>query len=118
MTKIICAKCKISKDESQFGRKNNKRLQSYCKPCLYEYQTKRWIDRKIWAISYKGGRCNKCNQEFPYYVMDFHHIDRTSKLYDWNKMRLVSMEKLKTELEKCILLCANCHRIVEFELLH
>lgn len=109
-----CSFCKKELPlESFYEKGKENRKQSYCKVCLCKVQTERWIERKKWAVNYKGGICMLCKKEFPYYVYDFHHVDRKNKLYSWNKMRLVSINKLKLELDKCELLCANCHRIKE-----
>lgn len=67
--------------------------------------------RKLWAISYLGGCCSKCKQEFHPAVYEFHHTKPEEKDRDPSKMMTLSQERLKTELDKCILLCANCHRI-------
>lgn len=63
------------------------------------------------AVEYLGGKCMKCGGEFPVYVYDFHHRDPLEK--DKGLARLMSSrwEKIKVELDKCDLLCANCHRI-------
>ena len=72
---------------------------------------KRWNDIKLKAIEYKGGVCVQCNQSFPYPAMQFHHIDPSSKDVSWTKLRLRSWDKITFELDKCVLLCANCHSI-------
>ena len=48
-------------------------------------------------------------------VLDFHHRDATEKSFGIARRRDSSMEKLKTEIEKCDVLCSNCHRITEYE---
>lgn len=68
-------------------------------------------EKKLWAISYLGGCCNSCNGIFHPSVYEFHHKDPTTKDRDPSKMMSLSHEKLQTELDKCVLLCANCHRI-------
>ena len=65
--------------------------------------------KKIKAIEYLGGKCGKCGDD-KWYHLEFHHIknknDSVARLinggYRWS-----SIEK---EIDKCILLCANCHR--------
>jgi hypothetical protein len=60
-----------------------------------------------------GSKCVDCNLSYPnepYVIFDFHHKKPKEKDYDWTKMRLRSWDKIKKELKKCILLCANCHR--------
>ena len=78
---------------------------------LYKNQIQRWINIKKKAIAYKGSKCTHCGNEFPYAAMTFHHVDPSNKSYVWNKLRLKSWDKITNELDKCILLCANCHAI-------
>lgn len=106
-----CSKCDIEKDESQFYRKNKKRLQSMCKECFNEYCIERWKKRKKEAINYMGGVCSDCNNSFHPAAFEFHHLNPSKKEYQWDKMRLISKDKMYTELDKCVMLCANCHRI-------
>lgn len=68
--------------------------------------------RKLEAIEYLGGACSECLQSFPAAVYEFHHLDPLTKDRDPSKMMLMSRERLFNELDKCVLLCANCHRMV------
>lgn len=43
-------------------------------------------------------------------ALDFHHRDPSEKEFDWNKLRKRSWESIAFELDKCDLLCSNCHR--------
>ena len=106
-----CSDCKKDLDESQFYRKTATRLQSKCKNCFNRYCQNRWVQRKEIAVKYKGGKCEDCKSTYPMPVFEFHHLDPSQKEFSWNKMRLVGDEKLYKELDKCVLLCANCHRI-------
>ena len=84
---------------------------SSCKPCRLEYSTLRRKNIKIKALEYKGWCCFKCgliDKEFPQ-IYDFHHIDPRQKDFSISKSNL-TFEKIKKELDKCIVLCANCHR--------
>ena len=65
------------------------------------------------AINYKGGRCAKCGYKTDNSALEFHHVDASSKEFNISKYALGKpWEEIKTELNKCILLCANCHREV------
>lgn len=77
---------------------------------LYRYQTNRWIKRKQKAIEYKGGSCINCGYSKYYGALEFHHLNSQEKDLDWIKLRLTSWDKITAELDKCVLLCANCHR--------
>lgn len=65
------------------------------------------IKKKL--IEYSGGKCEKCGYDrpFPNYY-DFHHKDSDKKDFSISK-RSLCFEKLKVEVDKCILLCKNCH---------
>ena len=71
---------------------------------------------KKWAIDYKGGKCESCGLVPEYLVvLEFHHKDMNEKEFNISResnMCLDSFKKKATpELDKCALLCANCHRI-------
>lgn len=69
---------------------------------------------KTMAIEYKGGRCQICGYSKYQGALDLHHIDPTEKDFGLSqKGKTRSWEKIKVELDKCILLCATCHREVE-----
>lgn len=60
----------------------------------------------------KSKPCMDCGGVFPYYVMDFHHRLRCEKLEQVaNLVSRQSMRRLLDEIEKCDVVCANCHRI-------
>lgn len=111
----FCSFCKEHKMKTNFHIKkyidNKKIYHSYCKKCFSKYCNNRWVKKKLKAIEYKGGKCLDCKQQYPYQVYDFHHLDPNKKEFNWDKLRLRSFEHIKKELEKCVLLCSNCHRI-------
>lgn len=72
--------------------------------------------RKENAVAYKGGKCARCNGVFHYCVYDFHHRDPKNKSFNVKTMTRYKWERVQEELDKCDLLCANCHRMVEREL--
>ncbi len=72
-------------------------------------ETKR--QRKLEAIQYLGGNCKHCGNVFHPAVYEFHHLDPTTKDRDPSKMLSLSWERIIKELDKCLLLCANCHRL-------
>lgn len=118
----ICHSCKEKKLKSEFYSRSDRRegCQPYCKKCSNKFFIERWIERKIWAIEYKGGKCVDCEASypsFPYVIFDFHHLDPSKKDMNWSKIRLTSIQKMKDELDKCVLLCSNCHRVRHHEIL-
>lgn len=69
---------------------------------------------KIMALEYKGGECRICGyKKFPG-ALELHHINKAEKSFGiGDKGYTRSWEKVKAELDKCVLLCANCHREVD-----
>jgi predicted HNH restriction endonuclease len=63
------------------------------------------------AIAYLGGKCRICGYDKCPAAFDFHHIDPMGK--DFNiSSGLTSWDRIVPELDKCVLLCSNCHREV------
>lgn len=88
---------------------------SLCKNCFNQLCVKRWINRKIKYIRYLGGECSCCHIKLNntnYSIFDFHHLNPSEKEYSWEKLRLFSDNRVIQELNKCQLLCSNCHRII------
>ena len=61
----------------------------------------------------KDKPCVDCGNVFPTICMDFHHIESEKK--DNSISRLIKdgygMKRIQQEIDKCVLVCANCHRI-------
>jgi len=127
-----CPVCDSLKEKTLFSKMGNA-----CKECANDRARKHRLERrkdpeyiaefnnkvlekgrenKRKAIDYLGGKCADCEVVYPPYVYDFHHLDMTEKEY--NPSALLSgtrnFEKAKPELDKCVLLCSNCHRIRHF----
>jgi len=72
---------------------------------------------KEMAIEYKGGSCEKCGYNRCPRALEFHHLDPTQKDFGIGyKGYTRSWEKVKEELDKCIMVCANCHREIHYEI--
>ena len=58
----------------------------------------------------KGNKCTLCGYDKCSKALNFHHLDPSKKSFGLSERGLTrSWEKIKLEIEKCILLCANCH---------
>lgn len=80
----------------------------------------RWLDEspkakslKVWMNEIKSNPCSDCGNCFDVCCMDFDHRDGTVKAYNVGSMfaHHYSRELIETEIAKCDLVCANCHRI-------
>lgn len=69
--------------------------------------------RKKELVAYKGGKCERCEEEYHPNVFDFHHHDHNLKKFGVSQANMQrSWGNLLNEVDKCHLLCANCHREV------
>ncbi|MCC7004417.1 HNH endonuclease [Candidatus Nomurabacteria bacterium] len=77
---------------------------------LREAVKRRRIKLRAMAREYKGGCCEICGYKKCQRALSFHHIDPSLKSFGLSDKGLTrSWEKTKSEIDKCILLCANCH---------
>lgn len=60
-------------------------------------------------INYKGGQCQKCGYKKCNTALEFHHLDPSKKEFGLSGLS-IKFETIKPELDKCIMVCANCHR--------
>ncbi len=69
---------------------------------------------KLMAIEYKGGKCQVCNYNKYPGGLDLHHVNpETKKFGIADKGYTRSWDAVKIELDKCVLVCSNCHREIE-----
>jgi formate-dependent nitrite reductase cytochrome c552 subunit len=99
---------------------------STCAECHNTYQ-KAWYKRNPWStnasskrrkqairdmiIKEKSKPCVDCDKAYPYYVMDFDHV-RGDKKFGLGEaaVKMRSLQSIQEEIDKCDLVCANCHR--------
>ena len=104
------------KYRTSYHRKAKKEYGRYeCIACSNDWHKNRARERKIMAVEYKGGKCARCGGVFEPCVYDFHHVDPSTKEYKPSQLFSGKWEKLTVELDKCIMVCANCHRLIHNE---
>ena len=69
--------------------------------------------KKIKSINYLGGKCAICN-ESNLFKLSFHHRDPNEKGFEYGDYSNSRWTKIQNELDKCDLLCHNCHRELHF----
>lgn len=122
----ICIKCLSKKSLNCFYKNKSKKdgLQDYCKDCKKEQDKKSWSKNgEKWSSHYNQKRiealklvndykkerhCEKCLNK-KWYSLDFHHLDPSIKEFNISNGIGYSKENLFNEIEKCIILCKNCH---------
>jgi predicted transcriptional regulator len=111
-----CSMCDTIKLKDEFYKinKNSEKLQSKCKKCNHKLVGKRFKLIKIKMLEYKGNQCVDCGlhvkDTYPC-VFDFHHLDPNEKDKDYYSLRNKKWDEITLELDKCVILCSNCHRI-------
>jgi uncharacterized C2H2 Zn-finger protein len=78
---------------------------------LYDTQMYRWNKLKEKAIEYLGNKCSCCGEKYHPVIYEFHHVNPDTKEYCWNKLRLHKWADITKELDKCVVMCSNCHRL-------
>ena len=100
----LCYRCRV------LGSKNpmyGKRSPSYS-------PNSKGRKRKLWAIKYKGGKCQVCgSSDLIPACYHFHHVKKKTK--GIGSLLYGKFKTLKDELDKCILLCANCHITLHYK---
>lgn len=107
-----CTKCGRELPLTSFYSRGNGKYRSECKDCHKNYVKKKYSERKEKVNEIKKQcKCQKCGETRPY-VLDFHHIDPKTKKFSIARMTSNNnhMEEIENEIEKCVILCANCHR--------
>ena len=75
---------------------------------------RRYKNRIIQAM---GGKCQCCGYDKYDGALELHHINPDEKEFSICDKTYIAWEKIEEELKKCILVCANCHREIEAELI-
>ena len=86
----------------------------------YPAVRKRLKMKALWVAEKKSEACADCGNTYDPVCMDYHHLDETDKKWsislmvngDWSKKRI------QEEMDKCVLLCSNCHRLRHKDDLH
>lgn len=122
-----CGKCGETKARSEFHKNRTKKdgLRNMCKDCSTGYQ-RQYYKRKPKKYNQHNRRnylrnkefvdryrrlciCKECG-ESKWYVLDFHHIKDKDTEVSTLVRNQASIERIKNEIRKCEVLCANCHR--------
>ena len=107
MEKIVLKECK-KHGLTEYALRKDGRYR--CKKCASEAVQKRREKTKELLVEYKGGKCEICGYNRCIGALEFHHINPDEKEFGVGDGDTRSFNKNKEEADKCILVCANCHR--------
>ena len=126
METFRCSRCEKEKDISEKSKRCN-----WCNDCSKAYDRQLYLktkDKQL-ALSRKRiqeardwlkekkeqSQCEQCGEDDPI-VLDFHHKDPATKEFNVSDGVRYSIKRLEAEIDKCIVLCANCHRRLHHKL--
>lgn len=123
--KKLCSKCGFKKSLESFSKKGDG-LQPLCKECQRDYHKQYYIlNKQKYYEKNKRNRhkildyirqikesnpCVDCGLYYPFYIMDFDHITDNKEFNIADGYVATSLVRIKKEIAKCELVCANCHR--------
>ena len=115
----ICTTChkeksfeEFSPDKRRFDGRNPQ-----CRRCQLDAKKRKRAFNKAKAVEYLGGKCLQCGIISSCLdIYDFHHRNPNEKEKSLNYLVNTEWDKIKTELDKCDLLCSNCHKITHWKL--
>ena len=131
---FTCVKCKQGKQLSEFPvhkRKGKSRRRSECRVCFNTYyreylnnsKHKLLVSKKYYNnskfvsdIKIKSG-CVICGYNRCSSALEFHHLDRNTKNANVAHIVKCKTDIIMNEIAKCVILCANCHRELEYGLI-
>jgi hypothetical protein len=94
-------------------KEKNRKDSWRCRKCIVDSVQVRRTKIKQMGIDYKGGKCQieTCGYNKYNGALEFHHLDPNEKDFSISRSgHCTAWDKVKLELDKCILVCANCHR--------
>lgn len=92
----------------------NKRVNKWIDYKDQDYRDKintRNRERKRRVVEHFGNKCHDCQKTFPQCVYEFHHLNPKEKDVNPSAAMTWSEKRMWKELEKCIMICSNCHKI-------
>jgi len=137
---MLCKKCNIEKDESKFSKKGSRKDGSSihhttCKECQSIISKNHYADNKEKYLLRNRNRkielytsidksktlgCAICPETEPC-TLDFHHINKDTKSFTISaavRDNIITQKQLIEEINKCIVVCSNCHRKIHSGLIN
>jgi CENP-B N-terminal DNA-binding domain len=110
---LICAGCSsgLKGKQKKFCNAGCKNKYFYTRSGSYESQRKRGEKRRRYYLNLLGGKCSACGYNKNIAAMSFHHKTPRHKKFPLtiNKLSNRKESDILSEVDKCIILCANCH---------
>lgn len=91
-------------------------VQNYLADSNYRHVRNHRNKLKEELVEYKGGKCEICGYNKCIEALEFHHLNPEEKDFSISSYSTLSIDGLKAEVDKCILVCANCHREIHHKI--
>ena len=107
----ICTACGTEHPNTAeffYAVRSRRTLSAECKKCFKSRISDRAKAQKLFCSTEKGGKCVVCGYQRYIGSLAFHHLDPSEKEFNFRDS-CRSQDVLLKELEKCILVCSNCH---------
>jgi hypothetical protein len=106
---LVCAR------HGESGHVRDSRDYFRCRRCRQEAVVRRRRRVKETLVAEAGGCCRLCGYDRCLAALEFHHLDPAAKEFGVAQNGMArSIERLRAEVRKCVLLCSNCHAEVEW----
>lgn len=116
LTEHWCPQCQaVLPIEKFYMRRDGLQPSPYCKKHTHLETLNRNRRFKKFCVDYKGGKCQRCGYNKSISALHFHHRNPDEKELTISELKSKKFETAKPELDKCDLLCANCHAEVHEE---
>lgn len=110
--KKTCRNCGETKSLKRFQPSELLRKTPRCRECMRKLQKERHNRAREFVRTLKENTpCTDCGEKYPYYVLDFDHIGKKIKEVNSMVKKKYSITRIRQEIEKCEIVCANCHRV-------
>ncbi len=114
-----CTTCRQEKSLEDFSpdKRRADGRNPQCRRCQLDVKKLKRANNKTKAVEYHGGKCKRCGIVSKCLdIYDFHHRDPAEKESSMNYLVNTDWNTMVKELDKCDLLCSNCHKITHWEL--
>jgi hypothetical protein len=109
--KYKCRTCSVEGKENFYSS-----AKYQCKKCWNKRTYQSAKDKLIRLIEEYGGKCTRCGYDKCFDALEFHHRDPEAKEFTIGHRRGLKEETLRKEVEKCDIVCRNCHAEIHAEL--
>lgn len=102
---LVCVTCKRDY-VYPFGS-----TKKYCPNCYLKVKREKL---KLKAVAYLGNECQECGYKKCRQALHFHHLRDKHRSISQMITRSYAWNRIQSELDKCILLCSNCHAEIHY----